>query len=209
MDHHVQHSHSVNMSPMLVDHMLAKQARAGDQSSFEVLMNKYGQPLRSYMKGILKDQELIADVLQSVFFQFYVSPPNLKTNLPLKAWLYRVAYNRCVDELRKNARRPTVSFSLLQGEDGESEEEHALVELLPDTRLTPEEIFERQELHEQLVHAMETLSPPLRAVVYLRCFGELSFPEIGKQLNMPTSTAKSYFHRSLPRLRAALKEKNI
>jgi RNA polymerase sigma factor (sigma-70 family) len=202
MDHHIQCSHRVNLSHTLTDQMLMEQALAGDQASFEALMNKYELPLRGYMRRMLKDQELIADVLQHVFFQFYVSLPNLRTTDPLKPWLCRVAYNRCVDELRKLSRRQAVSFSFLEGH--ESAEEHALVEMLPDTRQTPEEIFEQQELHEQLLQAIEILSPTFRTVVHLRCFGELSFSEIGKQLQMPEGTAKTYFYRSLPRLRAAL-----
>jgi RNA polymerase sigma factor (sigma-70 family) len=202
MDYQVQRSDSVNMSHIIVDQMLTEQTLAGDQASFEVLMKKYEQPLRGYMRRILKDQELIADVLQAVFFQFYLSLPKLRANIPLKAWLYRVAYNRCLDELRKKYRRPAVPFSLLEEEDGE--EEHSLAETLPDMRLTPEEIFEQQELHEQLVHEMEALSPKIRSVVHLRCFGELSFSEIGEKLDMSEGTAKTYFYRSLPRLRAAL-----
>jgi RNA polymerase sigma-70 factor (ECF subfamily) len=95
-----------------------------------------------------------------------------------------------------------VYFSHLEGEYGE--EEHLLAETLPDTYLTPEEILEQQDLHDQLVHAMEVLSPTNRSVVHLRSFGELSFSEIGKKLNIPEATVKTYFYRSLPRLRAAL-----
>lgn len=202
MDHHVQRSQRVNLSHTLVDHMLVKQVLAGDQRAFEVLIKKYEQPLCGYMWRILKDQELIADVMQSVFFQLSVSLPKLRTTHSLKPWLFRVAYYRCLDELRKNARRQSVPFSLLPGQG--SEEESLLVETLPDSHLTPEEFLERQEIYEQLVHAIGTLSPTFRAVVHLRYFGELSFSEIGKRLNMPASTAKTYAHRSLPRLRAAL-----
>jgi RNA polymerase sigma-70 factor (ECF subfamily) len=202
MDDLVQRHHSVNRLYTPADQMLSEQVLAGDQASFEALIKKYEQPLRGYMWRILKDQDLIADVLQLVFFQLYVSLPKLGTTVPLKAWLFRVAYHRCLDELRKQYRRQAVSFSFLERQ--EDEEEYALVETLPDTRLTPEEIFERREYHEQLVQAMETLSPKFRAVVHLRCFGELSFVEIGERLNMPANTVKTYYHRSLPRLRAAL-----
>lgn len=197
MDRHVQRSHYVNLSHPLVDQVLTEQALAGDQVAFEVLINKYELPLRGYIWRILKDHDLMADVLQYVFLQCYCSLPKLRTDTPLKAWLFRVAYHRCLDELRSKQRRHAISFSQLEEEDGEEES------LLPDPHLTPEEILEQQELHEQLVQAIETLSPRLRAVVHLRSFGELSFAEIGKQLNMPESTAKTYFHRSLPRLRAA------
>jgi RNA polymerase sigma-70 factor (ECF subfamily) len=202
MDHHVQRAHYRNLSHTLVDQVLAEQTLSGDQASFEALINKYESPLRGYIWGILKDQDMMADVLQYVFLQCYCSLPKLKTNAPLKAWLFRVAYHRCIDELRRKQRRRAISFSQL--EDCEDcEEESLLTEELPDPHLTPEELLEQRELHEQLVHAIETLSPTLRAVVHLRCFGELSFSEIGKQLNMPANTAKTYFHRSLPRLRAA------
>jgi len=198
----VQRPNKIDMRYTISDDMLAKQALAGDQVSFEVLMNKYERPLRGYIWRILKDDDLMADVLQYVFLQFYTSLPKLRTNAPLKAWLYRVAYHRCLDELRRKHRRQDVSFSQLEGKSGE--EELLLAETLPDPHLTPEEMLEQQDLHEQLLQALEVLSPTLRSVVHLRCFGELSFSEIGKKLNMPEATAKTYFHRSLPRLRAAL-----
>ncbi|GHO96474.1 RNA polymerase sigma factor [Reticulibacter mediterranei] len=201
MNHHIQRSHYGNLSHTLVDQVLTEQALAGDQAAFEVLINKYESPLRGYIWRILKDHDLMADVLQHVFLQCYCSLPKLRTDTPLKAWLFRVAYHRCLDELRSKRRRQAISFSQLEGEDGE--EASPLADELLDPDLTPEELLEQQELHEQVVQAMETLSPRLRAVVHLRSFGELSFAEIGKQLNMPESTAKTYFHRSLPRLRAA------
>jgi RNA polymerase sigma-70 factor (ECF subfamily) len=201
MDHYIQHSHYGNLSHTLVDQVLAEQALAGDQAAFEVLISKYESPLRGYIWRILKDQDLMADVLQYVFLKCYCSLPNLRTNTPLKPWLFRVAYHRCLDELRSKQRRRAIFFSQMEEE---SEEESLLAEELPDPQLTPEEILEQQELREQLIQAMETLSPTVRAIVHLRCFSELSFSEIGKQLNMPESTAKTYFHRSLPRLRAAL-----
>jgi RNA polymerase sigma-70 factor (ECF subfamily) len=201
MEYHVQRSHHGNLSYAPVDQVLTEQALAGDQAAFEVLVNKYESPLRGYIWRILKDHDLMADVLQYVFLQCYYSLPKLRTNAPLKAWLFRVAYHRCLDELRSKQRRRAIFFSQLEGEDGE--EESLLAEEIPDPHLTPEEILDQHELHEQLVQAMETLSPKLRAVVHLRCFGELSFSEIGQRLNMPASTAKTYFHRSLPRLRTA------
>jgi DNA-directed RNA polymerase specialized sigma24 family protein len=100
MNYHVQYAQSAHLSHSFIDHLLVKQALAGDQRAFEVLMNKYEQPLRSHMRILLKDQELTNDVLQAVFFQLSVSLPNLRTTIPLKAWLYRVAYHRCLDELR-------------------------------------------------------------------------------------------------------------
>lgn len=204
MHSHVQRSDKTDSRYSISDDILRKQVLEGNHTSFEVLMKKYERPLRGYIWNILKDDDLIADVLQFVFFQFYTFLPKLRTNTPLKAWLFRVAYYRCLDELRKKHRRRDVSFSQL--EEASDEEELLLVETLPDPHRTPEGILEQQDLREQLLQALQVLSPTYRSVVRLRCFGELSFSEIGKQLNMPEATAKTYFHRALPRLRAALIE---
>src|SRR6266568_9004224 len=87
--------------PLMADDLLVKQALAGDQGAFEALVNKYERPLRGYLWSILKEEELIADVLQQVFLQLSVWLPKLSTNQSLKAWLFRVAYHQCLDELRK------------------------------------------------------------------------------------------------------------
>lgn len=140
MDDQIQRQNATHVSYSMADDLLTQPALVGDQGSFEALLKKYEHPLRGYIKTMLKDDEQIDDILQYVFLQFYVSLPKLKACIPLKAWQYRVAYNRCVDELRKNHRRQVVSFSQLEGEDGE--EEHLLAETLPDMHLTPEEILE-------------------------------------------------------------------
>ncbi len=187
--------------PLMADDLLVKQALAGDQGAFEALVNKYERPLRGYLWSILKEEELIADVLQQVFLQLSVWLPKLSTNQSLKAWLFRVAYHQCLDELRKKQRRQVIFFSQLEGQD--SEEEPLFAEKIPDGQPMPEDLLEQQELHEHVVHALQVLSPRARRIVHLRCFRELTFSEIGAHLNISETTAKTSFHRSLPRLRAA------
>jgi RNA polymerase sigma factor (sigma-70 family) len=202
MSYQPQQTLYLDKPSVIPDDLLIERAYLGDQGAFEALINKYEKSLRGYIKRMLKDEEIIEDILQHVFLQFYLALPKLRTNVPLHAWLYRVTYNRCVDELRRKRHCKSVSFSQL--ERAYNEEVHLLADMLPDTGLTPEAILEQQELHTQLLQAIKALSPTFRAVVHLRCFVERSFSEIGKQLDMPEGTAKTYFYRSLPRLRAAL-----
>ncbi len=60
------------------------------------------------------------------------------------------------------------------------------------------------DLRGALHAAMVSLPPKTRSIVYLRCFRQLTFAEIGRALNMPEPTVKTYFYRSLPHLRRAL-----
>ena len=183
------------------DGVLVGQARAGDQRAFELLVNRYHCPLVSYIRGFLKDDDQAYDVLQHVLFQLYVSLPILLTHVSLKAWLFQVARNRCLDELRRRRRRAEVPFSTFEREVGE---ELSPVEAIPDPAPLPEEVAERSDLRCSLQQAMSSLPPNFRSIVHLRCFRQLSFSEVGRMLNMPEATVKASFYRSLPRLRRAL-----
>src|SRR6266487_5256095 len=79
------------------DGVLVGQALAGDQCAFELLVSRYHQPLVSYIRGFLKDNDQSYDVLQHVYLQLYLSLPILLRNISLKAWLFQVARNRCLD----------------------------------------------------------------------------------------------------------------
>lgn len=183
-------------SPEISDGVLAQQILAGDQSAFEVLVERYSASLFSFICHILKDYEKAGDVLQQVFLQLYLSLATLYTDRPFKSWLFQVARNRCLDELRR--KRPTY-FSELEEASDESEIP-ALVSI-PDTSPLPEEIAEQHDLQLRLRRAIDTLPPRFRSVVFLRYSAQLSFAEIGKALNMPEATAKTYFQRAKPSLR--------
>jgi RNA polymerase sigma factor (sigma-70 family) len=184
------------------DGVLVEQALKGDQCAFENLVHRYQRPVLILIRGFLKEDDQNYDVLQHVFFKLYVSLPNLLTNVSLKPWLFQVARNRCVDELRKRRRRDEIPFSTLEWKY--SEEELSPVESILDPEPLPEEVAERTDLQSSLQWAIFTLPPKLRSIVGLHCFGQLSFSEIGRMLKMPEPTVKTYFYRSLPRLRTAL-----
>ena len=63
---------------------------------------------------------------------------------------------------------------------------------------------ESSELHGSLLSVIGFRPPKLCSIIQLRCFRQLTFAEIGRLLNMPETTVKTYFYRSLPSLRRAL-----
>jgi RNA polymerase sigma-70 factor (ECF subfamily) len=115
------------------DGLLVAQALAGDQDAFELLVTRYQRQLVVLIQGFLKDHDQSYDVLQQVNLQLYLSLPILFRNVSLKGWLFQVARNRCLDELRK---RPELSFSTIEREDGE--EGLSSLEVLPDPEPLPE-----------------------------------------------------------------------
>ena len=181
------------------DSVLAQQILAGNQQAFETLVQRYSTPLFNFICRFLGDYDQACDISQQVFLQLYLSLPTLRTGDPLKAWLFQVARNRCLDELR---RKHAIYFSEL--ESANDEDELSPLAAMPDTGPLPEELAEHHDLQECLQRAIEALPPKFRSVVLLRYASQLSFSEIGQVLAMPEATAKTYFQRAKPLLRAAL-----
>jgi RNA polymerase sigma factor (sigma-70 family) len=186
-------------SSEISDGLLALQCLNGNERAFEGLFKRYRPALFKFIFNMLHEYDPACDVLQHVFLQLYISLPTLDTRKPLKSWLFQVARNRCLDELR---RKRVVRFSELETsyEEGESE----ILTFMPDPRPLPEEIAEGHEVQERLQSAIQCLPPRFRSVVFLRYSKQLTFPEIGKALGMPEATAKTYFSRAKPLLRASL-----
>lgn len=193
------HEHTKRHSDEISDGFLAQQALAGNQQAFEALVQRYATPLFNFICRFLSDYDRACDVSQQVFLQLFISLPTLRTGEPLKAWLFQVARNRCLDELR---RKRAIHFSELEAVN--DDDELSPLDSMPDSGPLPEELAERHDLQEQLQRAIDTLPPKFRSVVLLRYASQMSFAEIGKVLQMPEATAKTYFQRAKPLLRATL-----
>ena len=181
------------------DGVLAQQTLAGDPYAFEDLVKRYSTPLFNFIYRFLGDYDQACDILQHVFIQLHGSLNTLRTDKPLKAWLFQVARNRCLDELR---RKRVIHFSELESVN--DDEELSPLAAIPDNGPLPEELAEQSDLQYRLQEAIQTLPIKFRSVVLLRYAGQLSFSEIGQTLNMPEATAKTYFQRAKPLLRTAL-----
>lgn len=186
-------------NPEITDNVLAQQSLEGNQQAFELLVKRYSGPLFNFIFRFLGDYDAASDILQQVMVQLYISLPKLRTGEPLKAWLFQVARNRCLDELR---RKHAIHFSELE-KSIDDDEQLALADM-PDLSPLPEEVAERHDLQQILLKAIQELPPKFRAVVLLRYASQLSYAEIGRVLNMPEATAKTYFQRVKPLLRNAL-----
>jgi RNA polymerase sigma factor (sigma-70 family) len=185
--------------PDMLDGELIQQALSGDQEAFAILVDRYHASIFRFIFSFLKDASLADDVLQHVFLQFYLSLPTLRTDRSAKAWLFQVARHCCMDELRR--KRP-IRFSEVAAVQDEEELPPFATILDPDP--LPEEVVELHEMQRSLHEAIQTLPPRLRSVVWLRYTAQLSFSEVGQKLSIPAATAKTYFYRARPLLRALL-----
>lgn len=191
----------------VTDGMLAQEVLAGNQTAFETLVKRYSTNLFNFIYHFVGDYDRACDVLQQVFLQLYISLPQLRTDEPLKPWLFQVSRNRCVDELRQVSRKRATYFSELEMTNDEGE--FSVLFAIPDSGPLPDELVEHRDLQRRLQSAIAMLPPRYRDVVFLRYASQLSFSEIGRTLNMPEATAKTYFQRAKPLLRSALATQRI
>ncbi|MBV9231799.1 MAG: sigma-70 family RNA polymerase sigma factor [Chloroflexi bacterium] len=185
----------------MTDGLLAHLTLDGDQRAFEILICRYSTHLFNFIYRFLGDYDQSSDVLQQVFVRFYGSLYRLRTDESFKPWLFQVARNCCVDELRRR-RRHALPFSQLEVESDDGEA--SFLGDIPDPRPLPEEVMEHRDLQQLLQETILSLPPKFRAVVILRYVSQFSFAEIGRTLSIPEATAKTYFYRAKILLRQML-----
>lgn len=186
---------------LLSDGLVIQHILEGNEQAFEVLIDRYGSSLFRYITSRLRDYDASCDVLQQVLLQLYLSLPSLKRDSPLKPWLWQVTHHKLIDEVR---RKRWISLSNLDYTEGET----ALL-LLPDPTLLPEEQVEYQELQHEVQKAIATLPARYQQIVILRYLTQWPFSKISRFLAIPQATAKTYFQRAMPLLRAALQAQDI
>jgi len=192
--------------PDLPDTVLTSDVCANEHDAFEMLIRQYQNPLFNFIYRFLGDYDEACDISQEVFLRLYLSLSKLEADKPLKPWLFQVARNRCIDEIRRRQRHALNFSCVTQGDYLTNEFK---LEQLIDSSKGPAEVLEQQELQCLLQQAIASLPTKLRTIVMLRYAAQLSFPQIGCILDMQAATAKTYFARAKMRLRRALEDAEL
>ncbi len=179
------------------DSRLVEGSLSGELEAFEVLVRRYQGRLLGAVRGMLGlHWDAAEDLTQEVLAKAYFSLPSFRGESSFYTWLYRIAMNRCKDELRRIGRHPTNSLEELL----ESRRE-ALREILADEPIH-EEAEEKLETRRWLVGAaLDTLSPEQREALVMKEMDGMSYEEIARVLKRSVGTVKSRLARARSRLR--------
>src|SRR5829696_903575 len=129
---------------MRSDDQLVRLFRAGNEDAFRVIHDRYRTRLFAYARQMLAGSRQDAeDALQDVFVRAYSALRANDRDVSLRAWLYRVAHNRCIDELRRPAPPPPETFELIRPPASdpivETEQRESLRRLVADVQRLPEQ----------------------------------------------------------------------
>jgi RNA polymerase sigma-70 factor (ECF subfamily) len=174
----------------------------GDMEAMEVLLGRYKRPIFAFIVRFVSDRARAEDLLQETFLRMIEHASSFQGSAALKTWLFRIARNLCIDELRRRKLRKHPSLDAKPGrleEDGQS-----LYDRLPVAEPGPERRTVDRDLAYRMNIAIDALPPDLREVFVMRQVNNVSFKEIGEIVGISENTAKSRMRYALERLQRAL-----
>src|SRR5580698_1705025 len=177
-------------------------AKAGDQSAFDFLVQKYRRPMVSFMYRMARNAAAAEDLAQEVFLRVYRSRASYEASAKFTTWLYRIATNLAVNHARDTRHeRPEVQVSL----DEPNEESGTTLEL-PDGALTAEQAMVRRERMLAIRSKVEALPEQQKLAVIMHKYQQMDYKQIAEVLKKSESATKSLLFRAYETLRDQLKE---
>jgi RNA polymerase sigma factor (sigma-70 family) len=167
------------------DEQLVALFRAGHDEAFRAIHDRYEKRLRAYTRQMLPGGHDDEDAVQDVFIRAYSGLRSSQREFALRAWLFRVAHNRCVDELRR-PKPPAPEVLQLTG--------HPVQD--------PVSEADRRESLRRLIVDVRRLSDQQRSALLMREMGGISYAELACRLGTSVPAVKSL----LVRARIALAE---
>ena len=184
----------------IADNALISAYLQGDEYAFEVLVTRYQNKLVNYLNRLIHDYEMAVDLAQEAFIRVYRNANRYKGEYQFSTWLYRIATNLAIDEMRRRERKGRFFFYNVK----ESFQQDDGTRSLPDLRYSPEKSLDRTEKLERLQAAIDSLPEKYRFAFILKEVQELSYQEISKVLRISLGTVKSRIHRAKILLRGKL-----
>jgi len=188
---------AINPDP---DAALMLRVKAGDFAAFEELVNKYKQPVMNLVYRTLRDATEAEDLAQHVFLQVFKSAHRYEVAARFPTWLFTIARNLCLNEIRRRSRHPADSLDEPAFDDDQPRRQVADVK-----NFTPPDSLLHSELADKIEEALATLPEKQRAAILLCRGEEHSYEEISEILDCSVSATKSLIHRGRETLKELLK----
>jgi RNA polymerase sigma-70 factor (TIGR02960 family) len=187
-------------------------ARSGDEVAFRELVEPYRRELQAHCYRILGSTQDAEDMVQETLLAAWRGLAHFEGRAPLRAWLYRIATNRCLNALRDEARRPLLPARVAELPEPTRRTEPVWLEPYPDALLDgiadlspgPEARYDSKEsLTLAFVVALQQLPPRQRAVLVLRDVLGFHAAEVAAMLDGTVHSVNS----ALKRARATLDQR--
>ena len=180
------------------DVQLMLDVKAGDDASFNLLLQKYRTPLINFLFRMVRDSATAEDLAQEVFLRVYRARKQYSPSAKFTTWLFRIATNLALNSVRDNRHRQ-MDVSI----DAPVEEDEAPLQLPAREMRIDEHMIERDRA-EFIRQAISSLPEKQRVAVLLHKYEEMDYAEIAKILECSESALKSLLFRAYETLRVQL-----
>ncbi|HLW97317.1 MAG TPA: sigma-70 family RNA polymerase sigma factor [Candidatus Acidoferrales bacterium] len=175
--------------------------RAGDETSFELLLQRYRTPLVNFLNRMVRDTAQAEDLAQEVFLRVYRARKEYEPSAKFTTWLFRIATNLALNSLR-DGRHHRLDISIDQTVD-DGEQEQARLDVADKSPDIEHQLLERDRAA-FIRRAVDALPEKQRAAVLLHKYIELDYAEIARTLECSESALKSLLFRAYETLRIQL-----
>ena len=185
----------------LEDDALVSEALAGREDSYSTLVDKYQKPLYFHIRKMIKEVELVDDLVQEVFMKAFHNLNSYSNEFAFSTWIYRIATSHTIDYLRKKKLQTLSIDQPYTTKDGDMEIQ------LPDESFSTDEPVMKKERKAIVQEAIDDLPEKYRLVIEMRHMEEKSYQEIAEILDLPLGTVKAHIFRARELLYKALIDK--
>lgn len=176
------------------DANLVSRCLAGDKDAFDALVARYERPVYNLVYRVVGNHHDAQEITQDAFVRAYQALPTFRQGAGFYTWLYRIATNLSLDEIRRRRRRPVVlDGDMTQGDDRED----------------PQDALVQGETRHVVHAALQTLPPEHRTIIVLRDLLDLTYEEIAQIQHLPLGTVKSRLNRARRMLRRRLSDGQV
>ncbi len=181
------------------DVRLMLEFQGGAKASFEALMRKYYPRLLNFIHRFVGQRAIAEDLTQEVFMKVYQAVSAYRPESKFQTWIYTIAKNISLNELRRN-KKSTVSLDEpLSSQDGELKRE-----VEDPSGVRPDEELLRQETVRAVRQAIHALPENQRMAVILRRYEQFSYEEIAQTMRISVKAVKSLLSRAKENLKNKL-----
>jgi RNA polymerase sigma-70 factor (ECF subfamily) len=177
---------------------IIERCRQQDPQAFGKFVDAYQNRVFGFVRRMVPHPEEAADITQDVFIRAYQSFGRFDGRSSVRTWLFRIAYNLCVDRARK-VDRSLVETSMTAGDETEETIDVA------DSRWQPEQLALDGELMDAMEAGIGSMSEKLRTVLLLHDREDISYEEIANLVGVPVGTVKSRLFLARAHLQNVLK----
>lgn len=183
----------------LSDNQLVAAAKAGDEDAFAEIVARYRGQITNFLYRFLNDYEESVDLAQETFVRVYFALDRYHTEYAFSTYIYRIASNLAISELRKRKRRRIMSLTgLFQGEEQDAEFQPE------DGAALPDQLLVETERDRIIAKAIAALPEKYRLPIVLRDVEQRSYEEVAAIMGLGLGTTKSRISRGRGLLREKL-----